>query len=478
MSGVIGVDSEGSENTTAIAFRALVALQNRGEAGCGVCTASSGKLLYWLSPYSDDPEQGISGEGRESSKVFEFLYPRLEKIDATRPRSIIGHTLFEKAGNIQPTRINGEDVQMAIAMDGTVVGKDRLLDEKYLGNELLRFLRQEDGNLQGAVKKLMESFYGRAYYCVTMLLKRKDDEPVMAAFRDPTGVRPLCLGRADNAYVVASESVALDECAATFVKYVEPGELCIFSGGNYSSEKLVDRPHAHCLFEWIYFARIQSVLEGTHVYEFRKRQGIKMGTRYRDVIQASDVIGASPDSGRAFGVGVSQSSGKFSEEIASRNARRTFQITDKKLREWAAEVKFLINGPVVKGKWVIVEDDSIVRGTVGSKGMIGKIRACGARRVDMMVSCAPLTGPCMKDFYPESTTAAFGRYGEPVEETAKFVARKLGADRVYYTTVEDMLDSLGIDDVCTGCFTCQYPILQDLLPAYLPSYAKSTIERS
>lgn len=358
-----------------------------------------------------------------------------------------------------------------------MIGEGRLLDERYVGYELLRYVRQEKGNLPNAVEKLMEALYGRAHYCVTMLLKEKDAQPVMAAFRDPTGVRPMCLGRADHAYVVASESVALDESEARFSKYIEPGELCIFTDDGCSSRKLVDRPHAHCMFEWIYFARIQSVLEGTHVYEFRKKQGIKMGRRYRDVVRKCDVIGASPDSGRAFGVGVSQSSGKHSEEIASRNARRTFQITDRKLREWAAEVKFLINGPVVNGKWVIVEDDSIVRGTVGGKGMIGKIRSCGANRVDMMVSCAPLTGPCMKDFYPESTTAAFGRYGEHVEETAEHVAKKLGADRVYYTTVEDMLESLGIEDgVCTGCFTCQYPVSKDLLPAYLPGYAKSTIE--
>ena len=442
-----------------------------------MCTASSEKLLYWLSPYSDDPEQGVSGEGRESSKVFKFLYPRLEKIDATKPRTIIGHTLFEKSGNIQPTRINGADFQIAIAMDGTVIGDGRMLDEKYLGYEILRRMREEKGDLRRAVRRVMEGLYGRGYYCVVMLLKEPDSAPVMAAFRDPTGVRPMCLGRADHAYVVASESVALDESEAKFSKYIEPGELCIFDGDGCRSEKLVDKPHAHCLFEWIYFARIQSVIEGTHVYEFRKKQGIKMGERYKDVVRKSDVIGASPDSGRAFGIGVSQASGKHSEEIASRNARRTFQITDRKLREMTAEVKFLINGPVVKDKWIIVEDDSIVRGTVGGRGMIGKIRSCGAKRVDMMVSCAPLTGPCMKDFHPESTTAAFGRYGEPVEETAKHVAKKLGADRVYYTTVQDMLESLGIEDgVCTGCFTCQYPVSKDLLPAYLPSYAKSTIQ--
>ena len=477
ISGVIGVHSKEDRYTIRTAFKALVALQNRGEAGCGVCTASSEKLLYWLSPHSDDPEQGHSAEGRESSKVFEFLYPRLEKMDATKPHSIIGHTLFEKSGNIQPLRINGEDLEIAIAMDGTIIGKDSLLDERYLGRKLLSNLRRRDGDVNKAVRDLMEDMYGRGYYSVIMILKKKDEEPTLIAFRDPTGVRPLCLGEVDNTYVIASESVALDEAEADFVKYIEPGEICVFAGDGYESEKLVDKPHAHCIFEWIYFARIQSIIEGVHVYDFRKKQGIKMGERYREEILSSGVTGASPDSGRAFGIGVSQASGKQSEEIASKNGRRTFQITDKKLRDIAAEIKFLINGPVVKDKWVIVKDDSIVRGTVGGKGMIGKIRDCGARRVDMMVSCAPLTGPCMKDFYPRGMTAAFNRYGEPVEETAKFIAKKLGADRVYYTTVEDMLQSLGIDDgVCTGCFTCEYPILKELLPDYLPDYTKSTIE--
>ncbi len=476
ISGIIGVYSKHDRSTTRIAFKALVSLQNRGEAGCGVCTATAERLLYWLSPYSDDPEQGISAEGRESSKVFEFLYPRLEKIDATRPRAIVGHTLFEKAGNIQPSRINGEDCELAIAMDGTLLAQDRLLDERFLGRELLRNIRDEDGDYFRALEKLMTGMYGRGYYSATAILKKADEEPVMIAFRDPTGVRPLCLGRVGDAYLVASESVALDECEAKLEGFVEPGEAFVVGGDGCRSERLVNRPHAHCIFEWIYFARIQSLIEGIHVYDFRKRQGAKMGARYRDEIVRSDVLGASPDSGRAFGIGVSQATGKFSEEIASRNGRRTFQITDRKLRDLAAEVKFLINGPIVNGKWVIVTDDSIVRGTVGGKGMTGKIREKGAKRVEMMVSCAPLTGPCMKDFHPKSTTAAFGRYGEPVEETAAYVSGKLGADRVYYTTVEDMLDSLGTDDgVCTGCFTCEYPVLKELMPDYLPSYARSTV---
>ncbi len=476
ISGVIGVHSRDDEATTKTAFKALVALQNRGEAGCGVCTASHDKLLYWLSPHLEHPDQEPA-EGRESSKVFEFLYPRLEKIDATKPRSIIGHALFEKSGNIQPTRVMGEGYELAIAMDGTLVGKTRLLDEKSLGRELLHHLRMEEGNIRDAVRNLMKELYGKGYYSATTLLKKEGDAPVLAAFRDPTGVRPLCLGRADDTYVVASESVALDETGAEFIKDVEPGGICVFDDDGYKSELLVDKPHAHCIFEWIYFARIESVIEGTHVYEFRKKQGRKMGKRYGRQIRACDVIGSSPDSGRAFGIGVSQETKKHSEEIASKNGRRTFQITDPRLRDLAAEVKFIINGPIVRGKWVIVSDDSIVRGTVGGKGMIGKIRENGASRVDMMVSCAPLTGPCMKDFLPKSLTAAFGRYGESVEETAKYVAARLGADRVYYTTVEDMLESLGVDnDVCTGCFTCEYPIARELLPDYLPDCAKSTIK--
>lgn len=476
ISGVIGVHSEDGEDATKTAFKALVSLQNRGEAGCGICTASNGKLLYWLSPLSDNPELGHSAEGRESSKVFEFLYPRLEKIDATRPKMIVGHTLFEKSGNIQPLRIKSRDYEIAIAMDGTIVGRSGLLDERYLGKEFLIRLRKEEGDIRAAARDLMEDFYGRGYYSATMLIKHEERSPVMIAIRDPTGVRPLCLGSRDGTYVVSSESVALDETETSFIKFVEPGEICMFDS-EFRSEKLVSRPHAHCIFEWIYFARIQSVIEGAHVYDFRRKQGIKMGERYRDEIQRAGVIGASPDSGRAFGIGLSQAAGKPAEEIASKNGRRTFQITDEKLRDLAAEVKFLINGPVVKDRWVIVTDDSIVRGTVGGKGMIGKIKESGAERVDMMVSCAPLTGPCMKDFFPRSTTAAFGRYGDPVEDIAKSVAERLGADRVYYTTVSDMFDSLDVNcGVCTGCFTGQYPIKKELLPDYLPDYVGSTLE--
>ncbi len=474
---MIGVKSENDENTTKTAFKALVSLQNRGEAGCGICTASHKKLLYWLSPTSDDPDGGHAAEGRESSKVFEFLYPRLEKIDATRPHAMIGHTLFEKSGNVQPLRLRTKDFEIAMAMDGTIVGKSGLLDEKHLGREFLTRFRRHDGDVEKATRDLMEDFYGRGYYCVTMMIKERGKHPFMVAFRDPTGVRPLCIGGRDGTHVVASESVALDETEAEFIKYIEPGEICIFEDQGPRFEKLVEKPHAHCIFEWIYFARIQSVIEGTHVYDFRRKQGMKMGKRYEKEIQEAGIVGASPDSGRAFGIGLSQATGKHSEEIASKNGRRTFQITDEKLRDLAAEVKFLINGPIVRDSKVIVVDDSIVRGTVGGKGMIGKIRSSGAEEVDMMVSCAPLTGPCMKDFYPRSTPAAFGRYGEPVEDIAVSVAERLGADRVYYPTVKDMLESLDIDcGVCTGCFTGRYPILEDLLPDYLPDYAQSTIE--
>lgn len=449
MSGVIGIFSIKGDNVTDDLFYALTALQHRGEEGCGV-SVNDGKYF-----------RTVTGEGL----VYYFLKDRLESLKVMKPYLGIGHTLYERTGDLQPVEQWGDqDVNISLAMDGVLLGFGEKKHDSVMRTLFLDYLK-ETGNFYSAVGKVMEKLDGRGPYNV-VIAARRGGKFYLIAFRDPKGIKPLCLGKKDGMYVIASETKALDIIEADFVKDVEPGEAIIISKDGIESKVLKRDEHAHCAFEWVYFADPTSTIEGRNVYVVRKELGEKLAKRYPlDV----DVVMASPDSGRGVAIGYQQGLCKAKqrfvpfEEASIKNpgAKRTFQVEDPKERMMAARVKFFINSDIVKGKRVACGDDSIVRGTVFRDGMVYKLRNAGAKEIIPVISCPPLAHPCIKD--PKGKTfAAQGMTGS-VEEIGKKVAKKLNVDQVCYPTIEELDEAIGHEGTCKACFDGVYPIKREFV---------------
>jgi len=439
MSGVLGVFSTAKNGNIADAlFYGLTALQHRGEAGAGISIAKDGDDL-------------LTKDGTEL--VYYLFKDELSLLDAVEPYAGIGHVLYESTEGLQPTEASGRRYKIAFAMDGVLLGVEGKHDV-YAKKIFLEALeRQKD--IFKASKTLMNKLAGKGSYCITALVKDKR-EVKLVAMRDPMGIKPFCFGRIDSQLLVSSESKGLYGAGARLVRDIEPGEVIVISKKGMRSRIMKKEPHMHCCFEWVYFADTTSVIEGKNVYFVRKKLGEMLADKYKI---DTDVIVASPDSGRGVALGFAQRSGVPFEEAVIKNpgAKRTFQVEDPEERKKAARAKFFINKEVVRGKRVGIGDDSIVRGTVVRDGTIKKLRICKAEKVYCIISCPPLCFPCFKD--PGGTNyAAFGMYKMPVEKIGRKVAKKLGADGVCYPTVPMLEQAIGHKGLCMACLNGIYPV--------------------
>jgi amidophosphoribosyltransferase len=451
MSGVFGIyDVEGRSVADEI-FVVSTALQHRGEAGCGVTLEHKGKF------YTE----------KDRRLVYDFFIEKTNGLRGLRemaPRAAIGHTLYEDTGGLQPVEEPGENHVISLAMDGILLGfmgkndsMMRALFSRYL---------DDSGNFYSAIERLMDKLNGRGSYCVTSLVRNQKGMSLVA-FRDPKGIKPYCLGKKDSNYVIASETKALEAIEAEFLKDIEPGEVIVVSDSGLESKVLRQEKHSHCFFEWIYFADPISTIEGRSVYEARKELGRMLARRYLKRVENIDIVMASPDSGRGVALGFQQELSSLTkrfvpyEEAAVKNpgAKRTFQVEDEEKRGLAARIKFFINQSVVRGKKVAVGDDSIVRGTVFKKGMIEKLRQAGAVEIIPIISCPALLHACIKD--PRGTGfAAYGLRGN-IEEIGEQVAKKIGADFVCYPTTQEMVESIGLEDLCKACINGVFPVNEE-----------------
>ncbi len=452
MSGIFGVYSINGKDVADELFRGTVALQHKGEEGCGISfpkktgfyTPKSKQLAFY---FFRDVTNGIKGLREKAPSVA------------------IGHTLYEDTGGLQPVEQWGETHMLSLVMDGILLGFGGKNDS-VMRTLFSRYL-DEVGDYYVAIEWLMKKLKGRGSYCVATLVKNKD-EVDLVAFRDPKGIKPYCLGQKrsgnDVKYIVSSETKALDAVGAEFIKDIEPGEAIVITKKGLDSKKLIEEEHTHCFFDWIYFADPNSIIEGKNVYEVRKELGRRLARRHINRVADIDLVMASPDSGRGVAIGFQQELCKLTnrfipyEEACVKNpgAKRTFQVEDEEERRLATNVKFFMNEGVVRGKNVAVGDDSIVRGTVFRDGMIFKLRQAGAKKIYPIISCPALLHACIKD--PKGTNfAAFGLHGS-VEEVGEQVARKLNADFVCYPSTQDMIDAIGFDDLCKACIDGNFPV--------------------
>jgi amidophosphoribosyltransferase len=278
-------------------------------------------------------------------------------------------------------------------------------------------------------------------------------EKQLAAVRDPRGIRPLCLGRLNGAWVVASESVAFDLIGAAFERDVEPGELIVFDEGAEPRRlrPFPSQPRCHCLFEYVYFARPDSVLDNRSVYHARKTMGRILA---RECPCDADMVVPIPDSGTAAAIGYAEESALSFEMglVRSHYVGRTFIEPTQSIRNFGVKLKLNPSRAILQGKRVVVVDDSLVRGTT-SKKIVENIRRAGASQVHMRISSPPIRHSCRYGI-DTPTDEELIASSKKVPEIAEYI----GVDSLGYLSLEGLKQAVGVGGYCTACFDGSYPM--------------------
>ena len=443
----------GDAEAVSKAYLGLHSLQHRGQESAGIAS-SDGQTLRCYTGMGTVRRVFRTGRG-----IFEKL---------SNPIAI-GHVRYSTTGtsriaNSQPLLAEYSRGQVAVAHNGNLVNAPRLRDEyeaygsifKSTGDtEVIVHLLAKPTHVSNPdpLAHVLNHLQG-AY---SLLFLYGDH---IEAARDPHGIRPLCLGQTEKgAYVVASETCALDAIGAHVVREVEPGEIVRLDKDGLHSRFFVTPDTvtpAHCIFEHIYFAKQNSTFFGENVHEFRKKLGQQLVAEHP---ADADVVIPVPDSGTSAAVGYAEQS-KIPFDmglVRSHYVGRTFISPDQKSRELEVKLKLAVVNEVVKGKRVVVVDDSIVRGTT-TRGKIRTLRQAGAKEIHMRVSCPPIRFPCFYgiDFPTKEELLANGR-------DLKQIAEFLEVDSVGYMSLEGLLScaTLPADHYCTACWSGKYRIPVD-----------------
>jgi amidophosphoribosyltransferase len=444
--GIMGISCrEPGLCASGLIYRGLYALQHRGQESAGIATYRGGEMHV----------------KRGSGLLMHVFKP--EDFDELKGPLGIGHVRYSTTGsgyrrNVQPIIARYWGGMMAISHNGNIVNSRELRDELVEGGSLIRsssdtelilhlIARQSKRDLRSALLDALGRLSGA--YSMVMIAGNS-----LIAARDPFGFRPLCIGKIGSGYAVASESTALDTIHAEFLRDVQPGELLSIEGTDMESciFKKGER-NALCVFEYIYFARADSIIDGISVYEVRKRMGRELA---RSNAVKADVVIPVPDSGVTTAIGFSREAGIPYEIGLFKNSYVGRTFIDPMADERGTKVKIKLN-PIrsaLQGKRVAVVDDSIVRGTT-SKRIIGMIRDAGAREVHMFISSPPITHPCFFgiDTSEKKTLIAST---QSVEDIRKFI----GVDTLHYITLEGLSKAVGkpLDSLCYACFNGDYPV--------------------
>ena len=445
--GVIGVYAPG-EDVARLTFFGLFALQHRGQESAGISVADGETIKV------------VTNMGLVAQAFRE------EDLKGLNGHVSIGHTRYSTSGssllcNAQPMVIKGPYDDFAIAHNGNVVNALDLKKElqeagcKFSSTTDTEILAQLLANSPGSrweqrIQYIMRRVQGA--YSLTILTKDS-----VIAVRDPLGVRPLCVGSINGGWIVASESCALDNLGASLIREIDPGEAIIInSDGVKTLYKSRQGKRASCIFESIYFARPDSIIDGKLAYSLRKSMGRQLAKEHP--VDADVVIGI-PDSATAAAVGYSEESGiQFSEGLLkNRYVGRTFIEPDQRVRSLGVQLKFNTLPEVIAGKKVVVVDDSIVRGTT-TPHVVKLIRKAGAKEVHLRVCAPPIRHPCQLGV-DMATREELLAANKSLEEIQDFV----DADSLGYLSIEGLLESVGEKDgenrsYCLGCFTGNHPV--------------------
>lgn len=444
--GVFGVYSQENRNVAHTVYYGLYALQHRGQESAGIAVAFADKINYY------------KGMGLVPDVFSNGNLDKLPEGDIA-----IGHVRYSTTGasqllNAQPVVFTGKCGRMAVAHNGNLINTKQLRDELIAQNsvfqttidsEVIAVLINSlsDGDIITGVKRACAKFKG-SYALVVMTADK------LIAVRDPFGIRPLCLGTTESDVVVASETCALDAISANFLRDVKPGEIVVIDSDGIHSHMMDDIPEKSkmCIFEYVYFARHDSVLDGLSVYEARKEAG-KLLAKHFPV--EADLVSGVPDSANVAARGYAEESGiPFVEALAkNRYVGRTFIQPDQNQRENSLSVKMNALRANIRGKRVIIIDDSIVRGTTMRK-IIKMLRNAGASEIHIRICSPIIKHPCHLGIDIQTYSQLIGAY-----KNEKQICESLGADSVKYLTVNQLISTCkGANlDFCLGCFNGEYP---------------------
>lgn len=444
--GVFGIYCpDGAIEPAEAAYYGLFALQHRGQESAGVAVARNGKIDY-------HKEMGLVTEI--------FRNGNLDKLKGGK--AAIGHVRYSTMGdslpaNAQPLVISSKKGHLALAHNGNLINAKTLRDDlendgaifqTTIDSEVIASLiaKHSGEGIIEAVTRTMALLKG-SYALVIMT------PDMVLGVRDPKGIRPLALGKIDNSYVFASESSAFDTIGAEFIRDLRPGEIVVADKNglkSYQGMRAMDT--ALCIFEYVYFARPDSDIDGIPVHKARERAGELLAMSNQ---VDADAVAAVPDSALSAAMGFSKVSGiPYTNALAkNRYVGRTFIQPSQGKREMGVSVKLSVLKRNVRGKRLILVDDSIVRGTT-SKRIVEMLKLAGAKEVHMQISSPPIKHPCFFGIDTSSHDQLIGA-SHSVEEIRKLI----GADTLNYLRIEDLLKTVegAACNFCSGCFNGKYP---------------------
>lgn len=448
--GVFGMYDLDGEDVASTIYYGLFALQHRGQESCGIAVSDT-----------EGPKGQVSAQKGMGlvNEVFD-----VEGLEKLKGNIGVGHVRYSTAGasnaqNVQPLVLNYVKGTLMLAHNGNLVNAKELREQmEYTGaifqttidTEVIAYLiareRLHVPTAEEAVKNAMMKLRGA--YSIIISSPRK-----LIGARDPHGFRPLVIGKRDNGYILASESCALDAVGAEFVRDVKPGEIVMLDAdGIQSDETLCSTESARCIFEYIYFARPDSYVDGISVYNSRIMAGKILAQMHP---AEADIVVGVPESGNVAAMGFALESGIQYGTAFIKNSYvgRTFIKPKQSARESSVKIKLNVLKEVVRGKRVVMVDDSIVRGTT-SERIVRMLKAAGATEVHVRISSPPFLNPCYFGTDVPSCDQLIA-YNNTIEE----VCKKIGADSLGYLDGERLHELIGGDhNYCDACFSGKYPV--------------------
>jgi amidophosphoribosyltransferase len=449
--GVFGIYDLGGGDVASTIYYGLFALQHRGQESCGIAVSDT------------NGPRGNMLSNKGMGLVNEVFTP--ENLEKMKGDIGVGHVRYSTAGsstreNAQPLVLNYVKGTLAMAHNGNLINANELRSElEYTGaifqttidSEVIAYHiareRLNSKTAEEAVQRACRKLKGA--YALVVASPRK-----LIAARDPFGFKPLCIGKRDNAYIVASETCALDTIGATFVRDVLPGEVVAITQDGITSDTSMALPkekQARCIFEYIYFARPDSHFDGESVYASRIRAGRFLAM---DSPVDADIVTGVPESGNAAALGYSLESGIPYGTAFVKNSYvgRTFIKPKQSSRESSVQIKLNVLKEAVDGKRVIMIDDSIVRGTTSDR-IVRMLRDAGATEVHVRISSPPFLWPCYfgTDIPAREQLIAYNRSIEDIRQI-------IGADSLGYLGLERLSEMVEGLPICRGCFTGEYPM--------------------
>ncbi|MGM0396680.1 MAG: amidophosphoribosyltransferase [Bacillota bacterium] len=447
MSGVIGVFSSTNEHVSPRVYYGLYAIQHRGQISAGIAVNNNGFVDYVK-------ELGLVNE------VFDN-----ETIARLRGNISIGHVRYaahfeaKNKANAQPLVVGYRKGALAISLDGSIVNFMKLREDMEdtgaifqtdLDTEVIAALiaRYHKNDFNEAVVDALQDVKG-SYAMIAMTNDR------IVAARDPHGLKPLSIGKVGNDYIVASETVAFDTIGAELVRDVEPGEIVMIDKDGLTTIHRSPEKRSLCIFELVYLARPDSIIDNKSVYISRAEAGRQL---YREFPTEADIVIGAPDSGIVAAIGYAEESHiPYTEGIIkNRYVGRTFIEPTQEIREEGVRIKLNALRENIKGKSLVLVDDSIVRGTT-IKRTVEMLRDAGAAEIHVRIASPPVTHSCYLGVDTPSEENLIASYMD-VEE----IRKEIGADSLYFISLEGLVKAAGEENgFCRGCFTGNYPVEKD-----------------